>query len=443
MDRRLTWEEKTEIGKSLIEHHGVFYEFWKMVTPKFSEKIPTAAVSLNQSNKCLDFLINEDFWNTCNLEKKAFLISHEASHLIQSAGIRTNGKCDEAKNVALDIPVNEALIKYFGFNRSNVDPQDQFCWMSNVFPPDLETQLGRAVPPAPSGKSFEFYYDLLKKQDRMKPSGGKLSFNNHDKLLGNEKGDGCPAEDIEEFLDHLIDSLDEASAESLKEILNRQESSDEIVESSEKKTQDVGGKLAGKNAAGIIARIEKKFVVKKPKWETIIKKWAKKFVEKDFEVNHWLIKNRRFALLPSSLMLPNDIDTDDRLKDKEKMQVFVMMDYSGSCVHHAKRFYRAFDSIPKTIKVRLFSFDTYCTELNKKERQMVGGGGTTFTCIEDKVQEIVAKEKIKYPWVWVLTDGIANVVEPEKPKNWTFLLTMDYRRCIPEKSKIYDLSEFE
>lgn len=428
MNRKLSWEEKNTIGKSLARHHGVFYEFWKMVTPRFSNEVSTAAVSLNKQNKCLDFLINKEYWEKCNEEKKEFLISHEVSHLLQQAGRRSGGRYDEAKNVSLDIPVNESLVKYFGFDRNNIDPENLFCWVSNIFPPDQ-------YPDVPTGKSFEFYYDLLKKQGRIKPSCGKLSFNNHEGLPSDNELGG--------FLDELIDNLDEHSAESLKEIFNRQEIKHQNPSDNEPDRNTENGSQAGSGAAGIIKRIEKKFVKKKSKWETIIKKWARKFVEKDFEINHWLVKNRRFTLLTPDLMLPNDIDTDDRQKDKEKTQVFVMMDYSGSCVHHAGRFYKAFDSIPKHINVRLFSFDTYCTELNKKERQMIGGGGTSFTCIENKIQEVIKAEKIKYPWVWVLSDGMANKVNPEEPKKWTFLLTTGYRKCIPEESKIYKLEEFE
>jgi hypothetical protein len=432
MNRYLTYEERSEIGSSLSEHHSVFYEFWKMVKPKFSDQIPTACVSLNKENKCLEFLINKKFWDESNDEKKAFLVSHECSHLLQSAGKRTNGKCDEAKNVALDIPVNESLVKYFGFNRKNIDPDSHFCWLDTIFPDKN----------ASAGKSFEFYYDLLKQQGRLKPAGKKGLFNDHSGIPGQSSEDG-----LEEFLDSLIDNLDEASADSLKEILNREQAgqSQKEEEGGEKAETDPkkSGKQAGDGHAGIIKRIEKKFVKKKPKWETVIKKWLRKFVNKDFEVNHWLIRNRRFTLLPHELMLPNDIDTDDRQKDKEKIQVFVAMDYSSSCVHHAARFYKAFDSIPKNIKVRLFSFDTYCTELDKKERQIVGGGGTTFSCIERKIQEIIKAEKIKYPWVFCLTDGIAQPFQPEKPKNWIFLLTEDYRYCIPDGAKIYDLREFE
>jgi phosphomannomutase/phosphoglucomutase len=55
--------------------------------------------------------------------------------------------------------------------------------------------------------------------------------------------------------------------------------------------------------------------------------------------------------------LPSDIDVNDRKNDKEKQSIFCFLDVSGSCWGYKERFYKAFKSIPTTIKVRLFSFD--------------------------------------------------------------------------------------
>ena len=244
----------------------------------------------------------------------------------------------------------------------------------------------------------------------------------------------------DEFVNSLVESLDQHEAESLKNILDRQK----MNEGEPNKKEEKRGQQAGTGTAGIIAKIEKKLIKKKPKWETIIRKYAKKIVEKEFETNHWIIKNRRHNLLDSSLMLPADVDINDQKNDKEKQSIFCFLDVSGSCWGYKERFYKAFKSIPKTIKVRLFSFDDVAYELDKQSDRVIGGGGTSFKCIENKVQQIIKREGIQYPRnIFVITDGYASIFYPQHPNRWVFLLTTEYKECIPQKSKIFNLQDFE
>lgn len=422
MNRAITYEEKKEISHLLTSQHGVFYKFWELVSPEFSDSIPTACVFLDKNNKNLRFQINKNFWDECSDNKKRFVVAHEAYHIINQHGTRANGEFDEAKNVCLDIPINESLVKYFGFDRNEIDPKAEYCWVDTIF------KKGEAE----YGKSFEYYYSLLKKQGRIKSIKMPSKCNNHN---------GLPNKQFEnKIIDDLIASLDQNEAESLKTILDRQNMND----GDPNKENQKDSKLAGSGTAGIVAKIESKFVKKKPKWETIIRKYAKKIVEKEFELNHWVIKNRRHNLLDSSLMLPSDIDIEDRKSDKEKQSIFCFLDVSGSCWSHKERFYKAFKSIPNTIKIRLFSFDDIAYELDKSNSEVIGGGGTSFKCIENKIQEIVQKEKIQYPKnIFVLTDGYASMFNPQYPNRWVFLLTTEYKECIPKKSKIFNLQNFE
>jgi hypothetical protein len=64
--------------------------------------------------------------------------------------------------------------------------------------------------------------------------------------------------------------------------------------------------------------------------------------------------------------------------------------------------------------------------------------------IENKIQQIVKQESIQYPKnVFVLTDGYAYIFHPQHPNRWVFLLTTDYKECIPAKSKVFKLQDFE
>ena len=80
-----------------------------------------------------------------------------------------------------------------------------------------------------------------------------------------------------------------------------------------------------------------------------------------------------------------------------------------------------------------------------KDRKIKGGGGTSFQCIEDKIQEIVQKEGVKYPKaVFVITDGYAWRFNCEQPKNWYWFLTEGRSTdAIPEESHTFNLRDYE
>lgn len=421
MIEKLSYEERRAISRMVQKRHGVFYQFWELVAPCWDDTQPTACVGIDKENNNLSFSINKKFWDSCSDYQKEFIVCHEAYHLINQHGSRANGQFDEAKNIALDIPINEGLVKYFDFDRSKLDMED-FCWLDKVFPD------GEAEP----DRSFEYYYDILKQNGRL------ISM---PKYCGNH--DGLPKNKQEQdFLNKLIENLDEHSANELKDILKRQQLIEQNSQDKNSTTPDGNGR--GEGTAGIIAKIEKRFVPKKKKWETIIRKFTRIKTIKDLDVHHWITRDRRLAMFPQSFMLPNDLEINDRDKEKKKSSIFVFLDVSGSCWGMKDRFYKAFESIPKNIAVKLFSFDDVAYELNTKERKIIGGGGTSFTCIEKKIQEVIKRENLLYPQsVFVLTDGMADKVKPEKPKNWIFLLTTDYQYCIPPESKRFDLREFE
>ncbi len=420
MQERISYDEKKSISRLMRDRHGVFYKFWELVSPYWDDSVPTACVGINATNKNLSFSINKNFWQGLSEEQKQFVVSHEAYHLINQHGRRANGKFDEAKNVALDIPINEGLVKYFGFDRKTLK-MDEFCWLDTIFPD------GSAEP----NRSFEYYYGKLKSDGRLVSM--PFGCNDHSGMPnGSQEG---------EFIDKLIESLDEHEAEQLKNLLNRQELNEK---KDTKEAQNSPESPAGVGSAGVIAKIDKIFTPKKKKWEQVIKKFCRRKIEKEFEVNHWIMKDRRMAMFHPDFMLPHDISLDDRQNEKKKQSIFVFLDYSGSCVGYKDRFFKAFDSIPKNIKVKLFSFDSVAYELDAKERIVIGGGGTSFTCIERKIQEVIKRDNLLYPGtVVVLTDGMANKVQPEKPQNWLFLLTCNYVDCIPPKSKRFNLSDFE
>jgi hypothetical protein len=188
-------------------------------------------------------------------------------------------------------------------------------------------------------------------------------------------------------------------------------------------------------------------VTYKSKWETIIKKWAMPLIsEKRQAAERWGMPHRRTALMPKNgIYLPIKMDTDQFVPEEDMIEVYFFLDTSGSCWGLKDRFFRAAKSLPpKIFKVRLFSFDDVVTELDINKNQVRGGGGTSFSIIEQKIQEICKKENKEYPRaVWVMTDGCGTCVHPQFPDRWGWFLSADYRSYIPPGSKIFQLRDFE
>jgi hypothetical protein len=86
----LSYEEEREIAVSIIKYHGVFYKFWDLVKPTYtnSKKYPTACVVFNKENECINFIINKKFWSKLSQEQKEFIICHECLHVILEHGKR-------------------------------------------------------------------------------------------------------------------------------------------------------------------------------------------------------------------------------------------------------------------------------------------------------------------------------------------------------------------
>jgi hypothetical protein len=122
------------------------------------------------------------------------------------------------------------------------------------------------------------------------------------------------------------------------------------------------------------------------------------------------------------------------------------MDTSGSCYNYKERFFQAALSLPKEkFKIRLFCFDDNIKETTLESRKVYGGGGTSFEIIESHIQKIMKEERLDYPEaVFLITDGAGTNVMPEKPDRWYWFLTpYSTRNLIPEKSKVYELKDFE
>ena len=198
MNKNLTYEEYQQILESLLEHHGVFYQFWRLVKPVYSNEVPTACVGFNKEGHCIEFLINKKFWNKQSDHNKKFIIAHECLHVINSHGKRAGKKMSNLANQAMDIVVNESLVKYFKFNRKEIDPKTEYYWMDNSFDND---------PNILPWNNFEYYYNRLLKDAK---------FVKNKQLINDHSGLGDFPEDS---VQQIINNLSDEDSESLKILL--------------------------------------------------------------------------------------------------------------------------------------------------------------------------------------------------------------------------------
>ena len=124
--------------------------------------------------------------------------------------------------------------------------------------------------------------------------------------------------------------------------------------------------------------------------------------------------------------------------------MWFFLDTSGSCYHLKDRFFAAAASLPeRRFNVRLFCFDTAVQETTLASGKIYGGGGTSFRIIEKHIQGEISSKGCKYPEVFVISDGYGDLVSPQHPSKWHWLLTdngtKDY---ISKKSSVHELKDY-
>ena len=433
---------------SLVDHFDV--EFVKL-PGRFSDNFPcgTAMVTYDKETKRINFLIDPTFWDLLpNFQTKVFVVAHEMCHLIFKHLQRFCECKDPDFNIAADVFVNHFIEKCFQINLQFQCPElyKDSCFVDTVFDGITTADYPAGLP---TTGSTEFYYNYLKLQNKDQGQGQgskkiKLVFD----PFNVADLDGVQQIDLEELeaagfeieigkeslnnIEKLIDQLkDQAGVE------------DDGGQDCDKK---IGGQLAGSGAANKGTKVNVNIVRKKP-WESIIRRWTRNATNGRLQKQpKWGYVHRRYGDLikksSSDIMIKGH--RRSCVPEKKKIDVWLFLDNSGSCTHLRNRFFSAACAIPvKHFNVRAFSFDDRVYEIDLNKKEIRGGGGTSFTIIERKIQEIRSKENCAYPdQVFVITDGYGNKVYPEKPERWQWLLSVDARYCIPVESKIHKLDDY-
>jgi len=415
---RFDHDEFIALSRELEKHHSIFDRLWVLGKPVFTDTIPTAAVYFDRVGECIDFKINPTFWTSLSNVEKQFVISHECLHVILYHGFRINElKGDELRiaNYALDIVVNHSLVDKFDFKREEVDPTNKYCWVDTVFPKD----------PPETGKYYEFYYNLIEKLAAQGAASGVG-------IPGNvlDSHDGLSSFNTPEFEEKIKDIISNEELNSLSDFVEAQTS--DIEEQCKQAGCSPGNTF-------VIANVGK--VKSKKKWETVIKKWASKYI-KDNEVEQWARPNRRLAFMPTDFMIPSDQEVEEF--ENDRIQVWFFQDTSGSCSGFVDRFFKAAKSLPlDKFDVKMHCFDTQVFETTLNSGKLYGFGGTTFSCIEAYIQAYIKKHELKYPAaVFCITDGYGNNVIPQIPERWYWFI-QGSAYLVPPKSHHFNLKDFE
>jgi len=411
-------EEVLDLCFRLQRYHGIFNQFISVGTPIFDNGIPTAAVyAERETGRFLYLRINPDFWKSLTIVQRLFIIAHECLHIILGHLIRFNNYPNEdALSMAIDIVVNHMCVEKLGFRRHEIDPNMQYCWIENCFKGRDDIERGQTV---------DYYYMKLIEQAENGGGDGE----------GEGQGNGQPGGKPKLVDQHL--PLDPEAAKEFAEKMDKLMSDDD---------KEYLQKMAAGTEHAMKWTIIRVPVVKKRKWETVIKKWAVKaagFNEKPRE--QWARLNRRIALLKTNMFMPSDMEVHERAQEKKKIKVFFYLDTSGSCHHLAERFFKAAKSLPSDkFEIRLFCFHTAVNETDITGDRIVRGGGTAFDIMEANIQKLIRTEGIEYPKaIFVVTDGDGNKIRPEFPERWHWFLSEPHKHCIPKESFIYDLKDYE
>ena len=413
-------EKYLSMMNDLSMHHSIFYSLWQTCKPFMTDshdKRDTAYVKFNSDGNCIDFIINKNFWESLTEYQQKFIFMHEASHILYSHGKRScsiiGKNSSELSNIAADLVVNHMLVSKFGMDRKLIDPDNKFCWVDKFFKDKDNIK---------TDGSFEYYYNLLK----------DISLKNIIYVLigshgenGSSYGSSVDMQDYDDLEKTILEKLSgNSDCQQFQDIFNNN--------------------TAGSMAGNIILQMDTSKVVKKKKWESVIKKWEKKVsLENSKEVEQWARINRRFILLNNSFFIPTEMENEEHTEENNKIGVWFFLDTSGSCQGIAPRFFKAAKSLSEEkFDIKLFCFDTEIYKTDLALGKLYGFGGTSFSIIEEY---IIKNCKNNYPKaVFILTDGYGDDVTPKYPDRWFWFLTNNgTTSCIPTKSKIYKLSNFE
>jgi predicted metal-dependent peptidase len=421
-------------------------EVTKLGYPKvIKNSIPdTAGVLWDDKKEKVCFVFDEDFAKTLNEKEFSFVVAHEAMHLINMHIFLFKEKVEEMKrrgkknleideyiqklNIASDAVVNDSLTILYELEKSENIGHFKYKVLEEISLQDFSTKakvdinLFKKVNP-----SFTDSTVLPAKSDINFPGTviyGKniINIDTHD-MTAEEvlcllpEGMGSCSHVWESFLNE-DGTLKKEFVDKIKGFIDNNVSNSAIsdeesaqVDKMKKFMEDSSDSYTSKagNDIGLNVRPIDNMDNNSLNWSRLLFQLTD---SKDMS-DLWNRPNRKMAEVYPDVILPT-------WKEMEKEEIVIFIDVSGSIDYRAcSLFVSVVRNTPKRFKVKAFTFDTVCHEYDIRSGDPPGGGGTSFSIIEKCIQENFKK----YPKaIFVLTDGDGDVVTPEYPSRWCWLL---------------------
>lgn len=332
---------------------------------------------------------------------------------------------------------NEAMFRYFGFDRTAVDPykphnkipealfkpnDDGEVYRGNMMVESVFRYLCEIVPPDPN-------------DDNNGDDDGDGSGDNEGDNEGDGQSVGGEGTVDSDGLDKLMQSVAQSST------------NQELQEHTDKQQQ--ASKEAGTGDSTMKKEYDHRNRPRKRKWQEIIQVWSQNIL-KSREESSWIRNPYHMAHFCDMVDARIPATVSQEVNDKGKVSVAFFADTSGSCVEYWDRFAAAALSLPEDVfDLHLFAFDTRVYRVDRNKFKFVGGGGTYFHIISDAVNELTQQIGM-YPHVFVISDGYGDRLEvprhiPEgQAAKWNWFLTEHSTdNCIPKGSRIWKLENYE
>ena len=156
----------------LLMAEPFFAALSRKIDKKASDALPTAGVKINEETGQFEMLYNPDFFESLPDDQKLGVLKHEFYHLIfeHVTGRMPEGKMTKMWNVATDLAINSHI--------------------ANELPEQALVPGVGNYSEFPAGKSAEFYYNLLKENEKPEDGEGEEGEGGQSDDQSDGSGDG-------------------------------------------------------------------------------------------------------------------------------------------------------------------------------------------------------------------------------------------------------------
>ena len=398
-------------------------EVTRLGYPKIDNGIPTAGVAWNKDRKRIEFLFNEKFSSSLTKEEFAFVVAHEAVHVLNCHVFHMKDRYDNMKmnkktnleiykfqrkfNIAADCVVNDTLTMLYGLPKVMSEPVGD------------KPGIIYGMPTVKCDCHDMTVYEVMSLlESQMSDDDG--SGDDHGTWQSFMNPDGSINKDFVDSVKKFLDDKMQNSSLSDEDASKIQKMKDDLSNSSDSYASEAGTSAGGNSRSIDLSDGALK-------WNKLLFN----LVDSKKDEDTWSKASSKLISVYPDVILPS-------AKQSENYDVFVAVDSSSSIDHAALSLFASLlKNTPKNFNIKSISFDTACYEYDiKKDDKPKGGGGTNFQIIEDYIQ---ANFK-KYPKaIFVLTDGHGSPITPQFPKRWCWILYGSYSTDFCSTMKYYDI----